>query len=88
MGEREEALRLYREELQEAKELPFLNEVAWCLERAGQKEEAIDLYQEISKSSDLPGLTEHASRRVDRLVHEQDLPPPPTRQVAWTYGDW
>jgi tetratricopeptide (TPR) repeat protein len=80
-GEKKEALKLYKEELEEAEELPFLNEVAWCLERAGDKAEAIRLYQRIVESSDVQGLTDHALRRIDRLkseqkaLSEQDSPP-------------
>lgn len=82
-GEREEALELYEEELKVAEEYPFYNEVAWCLERAGQNKAAIDLYQRIVDSSDIPGLVEHASRRIDRLRNGEKVPAGTTpRHVA------
>lgn len=70
VGQKEEAIRLYQEELLEAKDLPFINEIAWCFERAGQKQQAIRVYHTIAESCQIPGLKDHALRRIDRLTHE------------------
>jgi tetratricopeptide (TPR) repeat protein len=74
-GERNKAVELYKDELLEAKELPFINEVAWCFEREGEKAEALRLYKMIAESSQIPGLKEHALRRIDRLSNERDEDP-------------
>jgi len=66
-GEKEKALALYQDELMENRELPFINEVAWCYERAGETGMARKLYRLIAESSDIPGLKKHAQRRLDRL---------------------
>jgi tetratricopeptide (TPR) repeat protein len=73
-GERDEAKELYKNELLEAKELPFVNEVAWVFERGGCKEQALRLYQMVAESAQIPGLKEHAQRRIDRLTHEEEEP--------------
>jgi tetratricopeptide (TPR) repeat protein len=68
IGEQEKALSLYKDELLDNKDLPFVNEVAWCFERSGAYQSAIDLYRLIAESSQIPGLRDHARRRIDRLT--------------------
>lgn len=67
-GEQERALSFYKDELLDNKELPFMNEVAWCFERSGAHQSAIDLYRTIAESSQIAGLRDHARRRIDRLT--------------------
>ncbi len=71
-GDREEAVRLYREELLEAKDPPILNEIAWTFEQAGHKGDALRLYRTIAESAENRGLAEHARARIEVLAREPE----------------
>lgn len=67
IGQREKALELYEEELAENDDPPFVNEVAWCYEEAGQWGRALELYEDIERRAKIAGLKQHAINRIDRI---------------------
>ena len=69
IGQRERALSLYEEELAENDDPAFVNEVAWCCERTGHYDRAVELYEDIEDRTDIPKLKQHAINRIDQIQY-------------------